>query len=354
MGEERIKSRVIASKVTSADEAAELIPARRHGGYERVHRCRVSQGRAGRAGAPDRRRIARAGSRFTVSVWTGASTAPELDGALASVDGIDLRMPYQSDPVTRAKINAGVMDYIDLHLSPRRADGVGRIPRASGRGAGRGRRHHRGRGADPLDSRSATTRPGSTGPTGSSSRSTRGRPPGWRACTTSTTAPRCRRTACRCRSCTQPTASASRTCAARRTRSLRWCATDAPDRNTPFKPADGRCPADRRAPPRVSRPRGAAAADCPATLLPLQSGVGNIANAVLAGLDDGPFRPLTAYTEVIQDGMLHLLRSGTLAAASATALSLSPSRNGRPDRQPRLPTASGSCCGRRRSATIPR
>jgi len=48
----------------------------------------------------------------------------------------------------------------------------------------------------------------------------------------------------------------------------------------------------------------------PATLLPLQSGVGNIANAVLAGLDEGPFRPLTAYTEVIQDGMLDMLRSG--------------------------------------------
>jgi succinyl-CoA:acetate CoA-transferase len=61
----------------------------------------------------------------------------------------------------------------------------------------------------------------------------------------------------------------------------------------------------------------------PATLLPLQSGVGNIANAVLAGLDEGPFRPLTAYTEVIQDGMLQMLRSGTLSLASATALSLS-------------------------------
>jgi succinyl-CoA:acetate CoA-transferase len=62
----------------------------------------------------------------------------------------------------------------------------------------------------------------------------------------------------------------------------------------------------------------------PPALLPLQSGVGNVANAVLAGLDDGPFRPLTAYTEVIQDGMLQLLRSGTLAVASATAFSLSP------------------------------
>jgi succinyl-CoA:acetate CoA-transferase len=61
----------------------------------------------------------------------------------------------------------------------------------------------------------------------------------------------------------------------------------------------------------------------PKDLLPLQSGVGNIANAVLAGLNDGPFRNLTAFTEVLQDGMLDMLRSGTLATASATALSLS-------------------------------
>ncbi|WP_341650171.1 hypothetical protein [Thauera humireducens] len=42
----------------------------------------------------------------------------------------------------------------------------------------------------------------------------------------------------------------------------------------------------------------------PADLLPLQSGMGNIANAVMAGLNEGPFENLTAYTEVLQDGML--------------------------------------------------
>jgi succinyl-CoA:acetate CoA-transferase len=47
-----------------------------------------------------------------------------------------------------------------------------------------------------------------------------------------------------------------------------------------------------------------------------------MANAVLVGLDDGPFADLTAYTEVIQDGLLALLRSGTVLTASATALSL--------------------------------
>ena len=62
----------------------------------------------------------------------------------------------------------------------------------------------------------------------------------------------------------------------------------------------------------------------PANLLPLQSGVGNIANAVLFGLEEGPFEELTSYTEVIQDGMIRLLKSGKVTSASATAFSLSP------------------------------
>ena len=36
---------------------------------------------------------------------------------MAAADAVELRMPYQSDPVSRAKINAGEMDYLDVHLS---------------------------------------------------------------------------------------------------------------------------------------------------------------------------------------------------------------------------------------------
>jgi succinyl-CoA:acetate CoA-transferase len=98
--------------------------------------------------------------------------------------------------------------------------------------------------------------------------------------------------------------------------------TNAPDRNTDFKPANDTSKLIAGhvlnfLSHEVRRGR------LPATLLPLQSGVGNVANAVLAGLDEGPFRPLTAYTEVIQDGMLQMLRSGTLSSISATAFSLS-------------------------------
>src|SRR5208283_6125920 len=97
----------------------------------------------------------------------------------------------------------------------------------------------------------------------------------------------------------------------------------APDRNSPFKPPDA---ASKRIAGHILEflawevKKGR----MPDTLLPLQSGVGNIANAVLCGLEEGPFEGLTSYTEVIQDGMVRLLKSGKLTSASATAFSLSP------------------------------
>ena len=63
----------------------------------------------------------------------------------------------------------------------------------------------------------------------------------------------------------------------------------------------------------------------PKNLLPLQSGVGSIANAVIGGLAKGPFSNLTVYTEVLQDTMLDLFDSGKLDAASSCSLSLSES-----------------------------
>lgn len=61
----------------------------------------------------------------------------------------------------------------------------------------------------------------------------------------------------------------------------------------------------------------------PENLLPLQSGVGSIANAVVGGLVKGKFENLTVYTEVLQDTMLDLFDSGKLKCASACSLSLS-------------------------------
>ena len=58
-------------------------------------------------------------------------------------------------------------------------------------------------------------------------------------------------------------------------------------------------------------------------LLPLQAGIGTIANAVLHGLIGSPFRNLTMYSEVLQDSAIELLDSGQLAFASASSITLS-------------------------------
>ena len=99
--------------------------------------------------------------------------------------------------------------------------------------------------------------------------------------------------------------------------------TDSPDRNAPFTPPDDSA---RAIAGHLLEFLGheVKMGRIPASLLPLQSGVGNIANAVLTGLIDAPFDNMVSYTEVIQDGMLDLLESGKLRMASATAFSLSP------------------------------
>ncbi|KAK7751981.1 acetyl-CoA hydrolase [Diatrype stigma] len=62
----------------------------------------------------------------------------------------------------------------------------------------------------------------------------------------------------------------------------------------------------------------------PKSLLPLQSGIGNIANAVIGGLSESNFSNLKVWTEVIQDTFLDLFDSGKLDFATATSVRFSP------------------------------
>ncbi len=64
----------------------------------------------------------------------------------------------------------------------------------------------------------------------------------------------------------------------------------------------------------------------PQNLLPLQSGVGSVANAVLGGLVESDFTDLSCYTEVIQDSMFDLIDAGKVKVASGTAFT--PSEEG--------------------------
>jgi len=314
------RCKAFADKIMSAEEAAAFIPAGSNVGMSGF--TGAGYPKVVPAALVDRMSEAKArGDRFAVSVWTGASTAPELDGALAEVEGVDLRMPYQSDPVSRAKINAGLMDYMDIHLSHVAqmvwegffghmdiavievagitADGE-LIPSTS---VGNNKTWIdladkvilEVNSAQPIELEGmhdiyyGTALPPDRLPLQITTPSDRIGAPYLR-------------------------------CPAEKI--IAVVPTDSPDRNSPFKAPD----ADSKEiaghvldflSHEVNKGR------LPATLLPLQSGVGNIANAVMMGLDDGPFRPLTAYTEVIQDGMLQLIRSGTLSLVSATAFSLS-------------------------------
>src|ERR1700746_2848925 len=262
------------------------------------------------------------GEKFQVSVFTGASTGPELDGALAMAGGIHLRLPYQSDPETRKRINAGEMDYMDIHLShvaqfveygflgkldvalievagvledvrlvPSSSIGNNKtwIDQAervilevnSWQPAALEGMHDIYYGLEPPPNR---------GPIPLVS-------PGQRIGTPYLELP------------------------AEKVAAI--VLTDSPDRNSGFKAPDE---ASKRIAGHILEFLSGEVKKgrMPATLLPLQSGVGNIANAVLFGLEEGPFEGLTSYTEVIQDGMIGLLKSGKLTTASATAFSLSP------------------------------
>jgi len=62
----------------------------------------------------------------------------------------------------------------------------------------------------------------------------------------------------------------------------------------------------------------------PPEFLPLQAGVGNIANAVMSCLGDEPdIPPFMMYTEVFQDALIDLMEQGQLVGASTCSLTVS-------------------------------
>lgn len=58
-----------------------------------------------------------AGRPFKVNIFTGASTNNWADGALARANAINRRTPYQNTPDLRLRINSHDTHYFDLHLS---------------------------------------------------------------------------------------------------------------------------------------------------------------------------------------------------------------------------------------------
>ncbi|HAC01323.1 acetyl-CoA hydrolase/transferase family protein [Brevundimonas naejangsanensis] len=317
----RVRNAALKSKIMSAQDAAALIPANSTvgtsgftgSGYPKV----VPMALAERIEAQHA-----AGNPFKLKVWTGASTGPELDGALAKADGIEFRLPYNSDPIAREKINKGEMEYLDMHLS--------QVAPVAWQGF-----------LGPLETAvvevSGIREDGALIPSSSIGNN-------------KTWLDRADRIILEVNSwqnaalegihdiyygtalppnrvpipLTKPTDLIGETVfRVDPSKIAAIVETDSPDRNLPFAAPDASATAIAghlieflQHEVKLGR--------LPAHLLPLQSGVGNVANAVLAGLQDSPFENLTAYTEVLQDGMLDLLDSGKLTVASATAFSLSP------------------------------
>jgi succinyl-CoA:acetate CoA-transferase len=317
----RIKCQKLLSKVMSGDQAAALIPSGSTigmsgftgSGYPKA----VPQALAARIEQQHA-----AGNPFRVRIWTGASTGPELDGALAKANGIEFRLPYNSDPVAREKINRGEMEYFDMHLSqvaPMAWEGF----------------------LGPLDIAvieiSGITADGALIPSSSVGNNKTwldraqkvilevnawqsadydgmhdiyygtALPPHRKPIPLVHTDDRIGEPYLRCDL----------------DKIVAIVETDVPDRNLPFTQPDA-----------VSHTIAGHLLEflehevkkgrLPPNLLPLQSGVGNITNAVLSGLLESSFEDMTAFTEVVQDGMINLLDSGKVRTASATGFSLSP------------------------------
>ncbi len=57
------------------------------------------------------------GNPFRIGIFSGASTGDSLDGALARAKAVKFRTPYQSNKDMRNALNSGEVAYFDMHLS---------------------------------------------------------------------------------------------------------------------------------------------------------------------------------------------------------------------------------------------
>ena len=316
----RIQHPGLAQKIMSAAEAAALIPAGANIGMSGFtgagYPKQVPLALAARIEAEHA-----AGRPFQVNVWTGASTAPELDGALAKVNGIHQRLPFQSDPICRDKINAGEVHYLDIHLShvaqhawfgflgPMQVAVVevlgilpdGRLIPSSAVGNNKTWLEIADKVILEVNSLPPIEMEGMHDIYYGTAIPPRRQPIHLTQATERIGEPYLR---------VDPS------------KVIAVVQTHQRDRDTAFAKPDA-----------VSNQIAAHIIDflahevkvgrLPKNMLPLQSGVGNVANAVLTGLLDGPFDELLGFTEVLQDGMLELIKRGKMTAASATAISLS-------------------------------
>lgn len=262
-----------------------------------------------------------AGRPFKIGMYTGASTGDMLDGALARANAVLFRTPYQSNKDLRTRINAQEAHYFDMHLSheaqelrygflprPKFAiveacdltddgeivptSGVGILPTIC-------------RLADHIIVELNETTP----------KELRGihdiyepqDPPMRQAIPVYSVSDRCG----------EPFVKVDPK------KIVAVVKSDIPNGGGKFAPIDE---VTTKIGENVAHFLAAEikAGRIPASFLPIQSGVGNIANAVLASLGENPdIPPFEMYTEVIQDAVIGLMKEGHVKFASGCSLTVS-------------------------------
>jgi succinyl-CoA:acetate CoA-transferase len=313
---DRVRCKALHAKIVSAEEAAAIIkPGMNIGtsgftpaGYPKAVPLALAE------------RIKK--ENFKVNLWTGASVGKELDGALAEAGGIGKRLPYQTNDALRKLINNGSVQYTDLHLSH-----VAQMSRYGFLG---------GKVDVAIVEACAITEEGHIVPSTSLGNSA---------------------SFVQSADIVIVEVNTSQPLELEGMHDV-YVPLDPPNRQpipivkvddrigTPYIPAGpGKItyivPCDL---PDAVRPLAAIDDDAkamsahltdffnneikqgrlPKNLLPLQSGVGSVANAVMAGMVESPYKNLTVFTEVIQDGMFDLMDAGKLDFASGTSLTPSP------------------------------
>jgi len=312
---DRVRNKALHTKIVTAEEAAAIIqPGMNIGvsgftpaGYPKAVPLALAERMKQEA--------------FKINLWTGASVGPELDGALAEANGIARRLPYQTNSTLRKQINNGTVQYLDLHLSH-----VAQMARYG----------FLGKVNVAIVEACAITEEGHIIPTTSLGNSASfvqsadivivevntSQPlelEGMHDVYIPLDPPH--RLPIPIVRIDNRVGTPYIPCGLDKITYIVPC--DLPDTTRSLAPIDD----DARAisanltdffNSEIKHGR------LPKNLLPLQSGVGSVANAVMAGMVKSPFTHLNVFTEVIQDGMFDLIDAGKLDFASGTSLSPSP------------------------------
>jgi len=307
--------------ILTAEEAASLVPDGATVAFSGFGAA-ASAKAVPKALAKRAREIHAQGKPFKIRVLTGASTDENLDEELARAEAISWRAPYQSSPTLRKQINDQIVQYVDMHLS--------HVPQAVIFG-------FFGRIDFAVIEATEVTRDGRVYLTTSIGASPTFLQHAEKVILEINAAqsPRLREMADIL--VLPPPPHRSPIPIQHPMTRIGWpyaavdpkkvvgiVYTDEPDHVPPFSPPDETA---RKIAHHVVEflLEEVSAGRIPEEFLPLQSGVGNVANAVMASLGDHPDVPaFYMYSEVFQDALVDLMKEGRLLGASAASLNLSP------------------------------